>query len=97
MSLRRPAGFVFDDRGEAGETRQCVHCGKHWHSSLRVKLPHEPKVVRGFCMNCNGHVCGDPGCIDCVAAEAKLEIIEGTRNPTAVSVPVSLPGKLWLS
>jgi len=64
------------------KTLQCVHCGGHWE----VK-PGSGRV-RGFCMNCNGHVCG-PRCSECVPFEKRLEIEEGTRNPTAVSVGVS--------
>jgi hypothetical protein len=84
----RPAGFVFDGNGEAGETRQCVHCGMHWNHKLKSRDSNEPKVLRGFCMRCNGHICGAMECLQCIPAEAKLEIAEGTRNPTAVSVPV---------
>lgn len=67
------------------KTLQCVHCGGHF--------PHQPGSgkIRGFCMRCNGPICG-PNCQECVPWEAYLEILEGTRNPTSVSVG----GNLWL-
>lgn len=63
---------------------KCVHCGG--------SFPCQPGSgkIRGFCTRCNGPVCG-PGCAECVPEEAMLEIIEGTRDPTAVSV-----GNLWI-
>lgn len=67
------------------KTLQCVHCGGHF--------PHQPGSgkTRGFCMRCSGPVCG-PGCQECIPWEAQLEIMEGTRKPTSVSVG----GNLWL-
>lgn len=49
----------------------------------------QSRIGRGWCPNHgeNGYVCG-PGCAECIDREAKLEILEGTRNPTAVSVAV---------
>jgi len=88
---RRSAGhtIVSTDAGEIIEaaTLQCVHCGGHWQVQ-----PGSGKL-RGFCFRCNGPVCG-PGCAECVPMEAMLEIMEGTRNPTSVSVAV--PSKLIL-
>lgn len=78
-------------------TAQCVHCGAHFvtkpptgikkalTSFEAMRLEQQGKTVRGWCMNCNGPICG-PQCAECVPLEAKLEIAEGTRNPTAVSV-----------
>lgn len=66
-------------------TIQCAHCGRHW-----VPRPGSGRV-RGFCTRCNGPVCG-PGCAECVPAEARLEILEGTRDQSSVSVG----GNLWL-
>lgn len=54
-------------------TIQCVHCGKHW-------IPQRGSGnVRGFCMNCNGYVCG-PDCKECVPVELMLENIEKGRD-----------------
>jgi hypothetical protein len=82
---RRPAGhtIVTDDTGVISESDmlQCVHCGYQWQ--IR---PGSGKL-RGFCFRCNGPVCGQR-CENCVPIEAQLEIMEGTRNPTAVSVAV---------
>jgi hypothetical protein len=74
-----------------GETVQCVHCGGHFFIG-----PGYTKG-RGFCMNCNGFICGER-CQECVPWEKALEIAEGTRNPTAVSiaVPTSAPKQLLL-
>ncbi len=63
------------------KSTQCVHCGGHF-----PLCPGSGKL-RGFCYNCNGLVCG-PGCANCVPMERMLEEMEGTKNPTAVSVAV---------
>lgn len=63
------------------KTLQCVHCGGHWECR-----PGSGKT-RGFCMNCNGPICG-PKCRECIPHEKWLEIQEGAASPTAVSVPV---------
>ncbi len=69
---------------EVVKTVRCVHCGGHF--------PFGPGHTkdRGWCYNCNGAICG-AGCLTCVPLEAQLEIMEGTRNPTAVSV-----GGIWI-
>lgn len=65
-------------------TVQCCHCGGHF-----VRQPGSGKV-RGWCMNCSGHVCG-PGCAACVPAEQMLENMEQGRpddfRPVVASVP----------
>lgn len=67
------------------KTVQCCHCGAHF--------PFGPGYTkdRGFCFKCNGPICG-ARCLECVPMEAQLEIMEGTRNPTAVTVG----GSLWI-
>lgn len=64
------------------KTLQCVHCGGHWYPR-----PGSGRV-RGWCMNCNGVVCG-PGCAECVPVEVYLENMEKGRphdfRPVAVS------------
>lgn len=66
------------------KTLQCVHCGGHF--------PCQPGSgkIRGFCMNCNGPVCG-PGCAECVPVEQLLENYEQNRpenfRPTMGAVP----------
>ncbi len=62
-------------------TLQCVHCQKHW-----VPRPGSGNV-RGFCMRCNGPVCGLK-CAECIPAEKQLEIMEGACDPTAITVAV---------
>lgn len=66
------------------KTLQCVHCGGHW-----VPKPGSGRV-RGWCMNCNGPICG-AGCKDCVPTEQLLENIEKNQpldfRPIIASVP----------
>ncbi len=77
---------------ETGST-QCCHCGGHFPMPRFGNLPGDKKsrVGRGFCGNHGkneGWVCG-PSCSICNGGwEKQLEVMEGTRNPTAVSVPV---------
>jgi hypothetical protein len=61
------------------KTLQCSHCGGHF--------PVEPGSgrIRGFCMKCNGPVCGKE-CAKCIPFEKQLEILEGTRKLHQVSV-----------
>ena len=84
LSCLRPHGFfeVSTPEGKTlrGETLQCVHCGNHW------QMVKGSGKVRGFCMRCNGPTCGPQCSAECVPQEKMLEIMEGTRNPTAVSV-----------
>ncbi len=53
-------------------TASCVHCGG--------AFPIQPGSgkIRGFCMNCNGPVCG-PGCAACVPVEQYLQNLECGR------------------
>lgn len=68
-------------------THQCAHCGGVWHAE-----PGSGKT-RGFCMRCNGFICG-PGCAECVPQELLVENIEKGRpldfRPTVVG------GNLWM-
>lgn len=68
----------------------CVHCGG--------QFPHQPGSgkIRGFCMNCNGPVCG-PGCAECIPTELYLENLEHGRAPNFKPVFSSLSGAtMWL-
>lgn len=69
---------------ERGGTRQCVHCQATW-----VAKPGSG-VLRGWCQNCNGFVCGI-GCAECVHWEQKVENAEAGRpadyKPVRVWVP----------
>lgn len=64
-------------------TLQCKHCGGHFYPR-----PGSGRV-RGWCMNCNGPVCG-PSCAECVPVEQYLENMEKGRpdnfRPTVVPV-----------
>jgi hypothetical protein len=79
---RGPSGFFEisapDAKTISGETRRCVHCGKHW--------PYRPGsgTTRGFCTRCSGLTCGSPACDPCVPYEVRIEIMEGSRSPTVL-------------
>lgn len=77
MAARENGMIVIADPGRDKpiwecKTLQCVHCGGHWIAS-----PGSGKI-RGFCMRCNGPICG-PGCAECVPVEQMLENIEAGR------------------
>lgn len=92
-AVRNPHGTVILTDVASGkethhDTHQCVHCMQHF---LVIK---GSGVRRGWCFLCNGPTCGADSCMEHLPAEAKLEILEGTRKPNSVSVGV--PGKLWV-
>lgn len=65
-------------------TLQCCHCGCHWFPQ-----PGSGRV-RGWCMRCNGPICG-PNCARCVPLAQYLDNIEQGRPEDFVSVKVSVP------
>ncbi len=79
VSHSRYGGTVFLDGKEVGQTFQCVHCGDH-HLIVRGS-----GRIRGWCQRCNGFVCG-PQCAACVPFERWLEQMEGTAQPSSVTV-----------
>ena len=89
--MLKKAGYVIitdpssDTPAFEADTLKCVHCGMHFRAQ-----PGSGKI-RGICFNCNGPICG-PKCKECVPEERQLEIMEGTRDPSAVTVA----GNLWL-
>ena len=89
-----------------GGMRCCVHCGGHFLSQASEKLATQfvtaeqakilqlqGKVVRGYCYNCAGPICG-PACAACVPMERQLENAEAGRpadfNPIWASMPRSM-------
>ncbi len=66
-------------------TLQCAHCGKHW-----IVVPGSGRV-RGFCMRCNGPICG-PKCAECLPAEKQIENIEAGRPLEFRPVKVGVSG-----
>ena len=87
----RPAGTL-TILGASGETTesdllQCVHCGGHFTLN-----PGSGKT-RGFCMNCNGPVCGK-SCEKCVPIEQWLENREAGVADDHKPVRVSMGGIL---
>ncbi len=88
-SPRRAAAFVFLSDPDAAqavqewETQMCIHCQYHW----RV-VPGSGRE-RGWCVSCNGALCGKTQCFqECRHWEKKLEDIEAhgrvTRNLKAL-------------
>lgn len=76
-------------------TTQCCHCGSVFPlpSFANDAESRKNRIGRGFCMNCNGFICGKD-CEECVPEEMWLELQEGTRNPTAVKSAVP-QGQIW--
>ena len=82
----------------------CGHCGfltpnvAHCKEAQKKAVTHleglfwqqQGKMITYHCSRCNRQVCGKCSA-ECVPAEARLEVAEGTRNSTAVSVGVILP------
>ena len=79
-------GFILIDGKVVAETKVCCHCSKHW-----VPEPGSGKI-RGFCVKCNGHVCGGPECVECRPFEARLDEWEAFWNkgkrPSSGFLPV---------
>jgi len=81
------------DQTSSLPTYQCVHCGLHWHPQ-----PGSGKT-RGFCMSCNGPVCGKK-CEACIPHEKQLEARESGMpwhsnlpgNPVSVAFGKIFPG-----
>ena len=86
-SGRSYGGTILADNKEIGNTIQCVHCGNHF---LMVR---GSGVTRGWCMRCNGIVCG-PQCSECVPFDRQLEIMEGKLRRNALPVSVSVPATI---
>lgn len=82
---------------EERPTTQCVHCGGHFPTPNfgNSAADRRNRIGRGFCYNCNGFICGAK-CQECKPTERMLEELEGTKNPTAVSVAVPSGPQLWL-
>lgn len=69
-AVHKPSGHIILDGNQVADTIQCVHCGRHW-----VPIKGSGRV-RGFCMKCNGMVCGRKTCHTCIPSEKRLEIRE---------------------
>ena len=84
---RRYGGTVFVDGKEVAITLQCVHCGGHW-----TPIKGSGKM-RGFCMKCNGPICGE-SCQECIPKEVQLLIMEGKIDPNNIPVTVNVTGEV---
>lgn len=87
---RLMGGTCMVDGKEIAATIQCVHCGCHW-------IPVQGSGRRrGFCMICNGPLCGAQRCIEtCLPWQKKLDIDENPALATQVSVSLAnlrIPG-----
>lgn len=71
----------------------CVHCGGHFPMPRfgNSEEDRATRIGRGFCMRCNGYICG-ASCANCVPLEQYLENLENGRDPdfVPVVVPVSI-------
>lgn len=69
LPVAKPAGHILIDGVTVADTLQCVHCNGHW-------VPIRGSgIVRGFCTNCMGPVCG-PRCAACTPFERRLDQAE---------------------
>lgn len=75
------------DTGERlfeGYLRQCMHCQYTW--------TYKPGsgIRRGFCVNCNGFICGKPRCDTCYHKEKQVEDLEAIylKNKRAIEAAV---------
>lgn len=67
---RKESGAIVIDGRHVASTRQCVHCGSH------EQILAESGRKRGWCINCNGFLCGKKKCFACIPYEAKIEYEE---------------------
>jgi len=85
----RPHGWLFgfgpDGQTAEYETVKCVHCGGHF-----VLQPGSGRL-RGWCVNCNGMICG-PDCVECVPEEQLLLNLEAGRPADYKPIQVSTAG-----
>lgn len=76
LTVARPSGYMVTTHPDGvvveADTLQCAHCGCHW------KIEPGSGKVRGYCLCCNGPICG-PKCAKCVPKEQQLENIEQSR------------------
>jgi len=74
--MAKIAGGILCDDHQIADTKQCVHCGRHW------QWEHGSGKVRGYCMNCGGITCGNKRCHKCIPWEKKLELYEKGKLKT---------------
>lgn len=87
-SLLRPkgTGILMDPvapHEQQSDYNQCVHCQKVW-----LVQPGSGKL-RGFCMKCNGPICG-PSCLECNGGMEKVndDLMAGRVPGSRILVPV---------
>lgn len=76
------AGYIsvtLHDSGKVDETevRICVHCGLviPMRKGLWTPLREQRKPIRrGYCMRCDGPVCGLDRCVVCIPKEKRLDL-----------------------
>jgi hypothetical protein len=62
------SGYITIDGKEVASCVQCVHCGGHY-----IPRPGSG-IKRGYCLNCQGPLCGGPRCRECIPFQKKLEM-----------------------
>lgn len=71
QSVRNPSGHILIDDTVVCDTRQCMHCGSH-HICVKGS-----GKLRGYCLKCNGWLCGKPSCLkECIHIDKKIEMYE---------------------
>ncbi len=83
------AGTILIDDREVCQLVQCVHCNSQF-PNLKI-----PGKERGWCMNCNGPVCPNRQCDECVPFEAWLDAVEKnlppSQRPVRAAVSAAFP------
>lgn len=69
-AAKKPSGYILLDGQVVADTVKCVHCGHHW-----VPIAGSG-IMRGWCRNCNGPLCGSHDCFECKDFRQKLDEYE---------------------
>lgn len=73
---RKPSGAIIIDGMHVADTMTCVHCGHLW---IPIK---GSGIIRGWCTNCNGPLCGSHDCFECKDFRKKLDEYEKGKLKT---------------
>ena len=86
---RHYSGTILLDGQEVAQTLMCCHCNRHF---LNVRIPGKQ---RGWCMNCNGPVCPNPVCDNCVPFAQWLENVEKGLPPGHRPIVAAIRGAFF--
>ena len=73
-----------------GTLRQCIHCQFTW--------TYKPGsgVIRGFCKQCNGHLCGKRACLEfCYNKEQQVEDMEAIAARNRKTIEAAVRRQTW--